>query len=388
MPDLCSPTAAGCGCPSYTLPVPEPLILAPVLLVAVLALSAVAKLRDPRAGADAFVALRLPMVLRRGGIPRLLPYAELALALALLVAPGPADLLTTLASAALMLAYAAVIARALGFREPVSCACFGRLGAGTVSARTLARNLLLVGLGLLAVWDAGRSDASLVSRLLQAPAAVWGWLALALLAGVLGALIADPGAQPGIRASWVGSGRSGAHRAGWGKAGSTRTAGSPAFGSDTEGSSAAGSSAADLTAGQEYVREPIPFGALRTPDGGMASLRELAAQRARLLVFVSVTCPSCIRVREAMVGFAARNPELGVHPVYNSDLADPAALPGDLEALFDPLSAVAVGFGQFAIPSAVLLGADGLLAGGPIVGESGVLGFLADIEAELSAARA
>ena len=93
-------------------------------LVTVLVVSGAAKLRDRRATRDAFDALRVPGFVPADGAATALPWAELLLAALVLLAP--AGWLVPVAGAllALMLAYTWIIARALGFEEPVTCSCF------------------------------------------------------------------------------------------------------------------------------------------------------------------------------------------------------------------------------------------------------------------------
>ena len=67
---------------------PEALILTPLLLAAVLAASGVAKLRDAGSGRAAFDALRVPPALAQPWIVAAVPYAELALAVGLLLTQG------------------------------------------------------------------------------------------------------------------------------------------------------------------------------------------------------------------------------------------------------------------------------------------------------------
>src|SRR6478672_7407300 len=90
-------------------------------LTAVLLTSGVAKLRDTRAVQDAFVALRVPSVIPAGPSAAALPWVEIALAALLLVSPAAIAWLPAAAVLLLMLAYTALIARALRFDEPVSC---------------------------------------------------------------------------------------------------------------------------------------------------------------------------------------------------------------------------------------------------------------------------
>ena len=69
--------------------VTAPLVLPYLVLAAVLLISGVAKLADKRATEDMFVSLRVPL-LPAAPSARVLPYAEIALGLGLLVVPAPA----------------------------------------------------------------------------------------------------------------------------------------------------------------------------------------------------------------------------------------------------------------------------------------------------------
>lgn len=72
-------------------------------LAAVLVVSGVAKLRDPRATRDAFTALRVPDVVPADASARALSWAEIALAALLVLAPGGWLLPVAVALALLML---------------------------------------------------------------------------------------------------------------------------------------------------------------------------------------------------------------------------------------------------------------------------------------------
>jgi len=132
------------------------------------------------------------------------------------------------------------------------------------------------------------------------------------------------------------------------------------------------------------MRQPIPFGQLRQPGGQLVPLRNLAEQRAVLLVFVNRTCGSCLRVLAALPDFARENPEVSTRAVFHQgDAIDESALEVGVPFLVDPDGSVAQVF-AVGNPAAVLLGGDGLLAGGPIRGESAVLEFLDDVAAQLA----
>ena len=110
--------------------------VAAVGLAAVLATAALAKLRTPGATARAVVSFGLPDRLAPA-VARLLPWAELAVAVALLAVPR----VGAGAATALLMAFSVLIARVLARRpaEPVRCACFGAAST-PVTAATLVRN--------------------------------------------------------------------------------------------------------------------------------------------------------------------------------------------------------------------------------------------------------
>ncbi|MFP5416600.1 MAG: TlpA family protein disulfide reductase [Actinomycetes bacterium] len=170
-------------------------LVVPILLcAAVLLLSGVAKVRDPVATRDAFTALRLPRWLSASPAPAVLPWAELALGVSLLVSAGSLLLAGVVATTGLFVAYLLVIARALRFDEEVSCNCFGALGDDSVSLRTLLRNGLLVGTALLALLAAA-GGVSLPAALLADPAGLLGWSAMAALTGAVAVLVLGRGAS-------------------------------------------------------------------------------------------------------------------------------------------------------------------------------------------------
>lgn len=323
----------------------SPLIVAPLLLAAVLILSGLAKLREPQAARDAFTSLRLPAALGRSAAPVVLPWAELALAAALVLLPGWPALLASILGLVLMAVYAGVIARALGFEHPVDCSCFGKLGTGRVTPRTLVRNLLLVAAAALAVLDAARTDAAVVSRLVDADSRTWGWLAMCALTGLLAWLILDRGAEPA----------------------------EPAVLSVVE-------------ADDDYIRLPIPHGVLERPDGTSIPLRHFARERARVLLFLNESCGPCVRAQRLLAPFAAENPEIGAHGIYR-EWANRDIVPADVEWLIDKHGEIASALNVHGTPGGILLGADGLVAGGPVYGEEAISEFLQEISEELSQQR-
>lgn len=312
--------------------------IALVLSAAVLVVSGVAKLREPAATRDAFTSLRLPRFLALGPWPVVLPWVEIALGLALLMLPARAVAVPAALSLALFLAYWAIIARALRFAEPVRCSCFGKIGDHTVRRRTLVRNTVLVATALLAV--VGAVDDADVWWLLDEQ--TWGWLAVAALTAAVVLLT---------------------------------------FGGSSHGPAAPDPVQASLTEDDDYVRQPIPDAVLIAPDREPTTFRELAAFRPVLLIGVNCTCGSTVQTINRLSEWAARIPEVDLRML--TTFQQPV-LDGLEDAVYDHESIAWRALGMTASPCAVLLGADGLTAGGPVSGVEEIAAMVADIDSELA----
>lgn len=336
------------------------LIAAPILLTLTLLTSGLAKLGTRQGTEDAMTSLRLPLRPFHRSVATLLPVAEVTLALMLWVPSAPLQTLVAVAITALMLTYLVIIARALTFEERVECACFGTLASPTVSRTTLARNLLLSMLSLLTVVSAlsGLMETALVRQ----PLTVIGMGAALLLAIVLTAL-----ALGGI---------------------SAREA-------DAAPSDAAGEQLAAEEEDEElldYERAPIPPAVLQQADTRLITLQQLVGQRAALLVFVSEGCGPCERVLDQVPGWlSALSPFMQVKVVLSrplDQLRERTLERVGEHALHDLQFTARRALGARTAPSAVLLGADGLLAGGPVDGGSAVIEFVEEIVEQLGAAQA
>lgn len=319
------------------------LLLAHVVLAVLLLISGVAKLRDRDATADAFEALRLPSWLAGAGAPLLLPVAELVLAALLVLGRGWLLTAATAAVLVLMLAYTVVIARALGFDEPVRCGCFGALGSGDVTRATLVRNALLVALAALSVAGAVWGVVTWGQ-----PATSWGWVLVALLSAAAVALSLGGGAAPASAGSmeWI-----------------------------------QGASLIDESNGQTVrVRE------LAGAHGGVALLFVLPGEKAQLLVAVDCLCSPARMAMDSVVGWQEKLPMLDVRLVLPFRM-QPGRLTPEQErlALYDHGGLATRSLGATGQVAAVLLGADGMLAGGPVHGIEEVRGFVDDIADEIAA---
>ncbi len=328
-----------------------PLLLPPLVLAALLVISGTSKVRHLEATRSAFAQLELPQALTRSPAPRALPWVEIALAVALVLSPAPAAIPVAVLTLLVFAAYLLVIGRALTFDHPVTCGCFGELGLGEVTRRTLVRNLLLVVLALLAVGSA-TDGASVAARLVAADGITWAWLGLVVLAGTT--LLATFGTAKGAPP----------HRSG---------------GAGTTGAAAEGE--------LDYQRQPLPFASLVDEEGATHTLTDLVREGAQLLVFVSPGCGPCTEVMARVPQWASGLGPVRVRAVVAQDIDGVVDRAPDLAGhlLQDPQGATRRIFDS-GTPGAVLLGGDGLLAGGPVRGKEPVLEFVEDIRAELAEA--
>ena len=261
---------------------------------------------------------------------------------------GWVGLVVSIAVLALFTAYLALVVRARGFETDVDCACFGSMGPGRITTLTVWRNAWLVALAVGAVVVAATGDA-LLSRVI-AGTTPWQWLLAAAAAAVTVLLV-------------VGTG--------------------------TESSSVpTAETSPDLAVEEgDYLRVRTPAVVVSVADGSTTHLRQLSAQRPQLLVYVSEGCFSCQDVIASIPTWREQLPGVDVRVIVRQSV-DATALTSREEpmSLHDTEGLVSESLGMQATPSAVLLGADGLLAGGPVVGATAVPEFVSDIREELAVA--
>ncbi|APX33745.1 hypothetical protein BH708_14645 [Brachybacterium sp. P6-10-X1] len=341
------------------------LIAAPILLTLTLLVSGLAKLGARQGTEDAMTSLRLPLRPYHHVIASVLPATEIVLALVIWVPLVPLQIVVSVLVAALMFSYLAIIARALTWDETVECSCFGTLASPTVSRTTLARNILLSTLAVLGVLAAGSGQMTLA--LVQHP------LTLVTYGGVLLVTVALTALAIGTSSSATTAPSS-----------TSTVSATPEGSADVEGSEG-GEEVLD------YERSAIPPGVLQRPDGELITLRQLSAQQAVLLVFVSEGCGPCERVLDEVPEWLEELSDfLQVRPVLSRPLdrlRERTLERVGQHALHDPQFSAREAFGGRGAPSAVLLGADGLLAGGPVNGGSAVIEFVEDIRTQLRSAR-
>ncbi|MET0782580.1 MAG: MauE/DoxX family redox-associated membrane protein [Microbacterium sp.] len=322
----------------------------PLTLAAVFVASGIAKLRRPD-DVQGWTELGVPASLRRAWLVRLHPWGELALGAALALLGGMLGLLAALVSVVLMAAYLWLVARARRQTPDASCSCFGERRRITVV--TVVRNAWLTALAVAAaavIWMTPLFGGAALIGL-----ADLGWLAaLAIAAVTVGVIL-------------------------WPEGGENATDTTPAVEPVTV------ASVEEL----DYVRTRTPAVPVTLADGSTINLRELAARRPLLLLAVSETCGSCTPVIDSTSKWRRLLPEVDVRflvmltPEVSqlTEVAEP-------QSLHDPHGYVRGSIADWSTPTAVLFGADGWLAGGPISGADAITEFVEDIRASLDEAAA
>ncbi len=316
-------------------------LLAPLTVALALGVSGVAKLRSHEPADAAFEALRVPRALRQPPVVRGLPWLEVGLAATLLLVPHPVSVVVTAVALLLMLAYLALVLAAVVRRDVVDCHCFGGLTSGRVTGATAVRNALLVVAAGWAFVDAlgGRS---FVQRLGDLTGPDLAWVAGAALLAGTAAFVVWPG-------------------------GADEPVGAPLPPVDEDGQ-----------------RRGIPFIELTDAAGAVISLPSLAVHRPVLLLSLSSRCASCAEITAVVGSWPTLVPEVEVRVVTGAGLDPQPEWPGEVLVDRDDRLRLALGMHR---PSALLLGADALVAAGPVVGPAEVLALFEDIREDLEAMR-
>jgi hypothetical protein len=318
------------------------LVLAPLACSTVLALSGVVKARDVPATREAFAALSVPSPLRSEWVVRSLPFIEIGLAFLLLVTWGGPLAVTAAAASVLFAFYWVLVLLVLRRDEVVDCGCFGALGDDRVTGTTLLRNVMLtVVAGLACAFGASGSGVWPTIQDMTGEEAAWLGMALASVAVAL--LVVGRRHEPSL-----------------------------AVGEDV----------------LDYDRRVIPFALLTDKNGNNATLRELARERPQLMVFLSDYCYSCVEIANRLLAWQAQLGPVEIQTVFTAPLSSlpENVTPPGIRVWFDVEHGATDTFAAYGRPAAVLLGADGLLAGGPVSGTGKVSEFVEDILAELAAA--
>lgn len=326
-------------------------IALPLVLAAVLLASGVAKLRTPDDLAG-WADLGVPEVFRREWLRRLHPWGELALGLAVALLGGWLGLLASLVALALMAVYTVLVARVAARADDTSCACFG--ARKRVTRVTVARNVWLTVLAAgstAVVWATPLFGGALAAGIPD-----WSWLVALAVAAVTTAFV-----------MWPDSAQDAA----------TQTdAVAQALAESREGDD-------EL----DYIRTRTPAVPVTQADGTVVNLRDLARQKPILLLAVSSLCGSCEPVMEKRAEYRALLPEVDVRLLLTEPTTSRWAEREEPQSLHDEEHYVSGSIEDWGTPSAVLLGIDGLLAGGPITGDLAVDRFVDDIYESLHGER-
>ena len=322
-------------------------IALPLTLAGVLIFSAVTKFRaaDDLAG---WAEIGVPAALRKEWLRRLHPWSELALGIAIAVLGGILAVLAALVSVALMSAYTWLVTRAVLQKDDASCACFG--ARKRVTKITVIRNAWLTA---LAVATAAISwTTPVIGGPLRQAVAEGGWvLGLGVVAVTTALILWPDGGQEAPPAT-------------------PRAA------------------AAEADDELDYIRTRTPAVPVTLADGGLENLRTLAARKPLLLLSVSTTCAPCMPIIEKIAVWRDLLPEVDVRFLLAGAPKDSSLIEtADPQSLHDPDGYVRQSLDMPSTPTAVLLGSDGLLAGGPVVGTDDVQSFIDDIYESLHGGR-
>lgn len=321
-------------------------IALPLVLAAVLIASAVAKLRTPD-DLSGWTELGVPRALRREWLRQVHPWAEGALGVSLALLGGWLGLLAALVAVALMAAYTVLVARVLARSSDASCTCFG--SRRRVTGLTVARNAWLTALALGAaavIWATPIVGGAFAAGIPQ-----FAWLIALAVAAVTTALILWPEKR------------------------------------DDDVDIAVGGPIATSEDDLDYIRTRTPAVPVTLADGTVSHLRALTQTRPTLLLAVSSSCGACETVMDRRETYRKLMPEVDVRLLLKESPANRWAEHDEPQSLHDADDYVAESLGYQGTPSAVLLGMDGMLAGGPVTGDRAVDRFVDDIYESLHGER-
>lgn len=331
---------------------PSAFALAPLALAAVLVLSGVAKLPDPRSTHSMMTSLRLPGRLAHRTVARLLPWGELAVAALLLTPWRWTFALGSLAAVLLFLAFWVVVARAMTFDPRPTCSCFGRVGDHRITGRTVVRNSVLLALALLTAVVAllGETGTGLLADFAPGD---WAWLVLAVALATLSALVLGRGPSTDLAP---------------GTADAQVEAAAPGGAGAQDGS----------LVGDELA---LSDGLLVSSDHEAVPVRRLAAQHPQLLVLANCWCGSTMVTIDRLPDWRERLPDLGVQLVHTHVPWEEPRLAHVPGVWWDPGGRVYSAVQAGPSPAAVLLDTGGRVVDGPVTGVESIERLVADLAA-------
>ncbi|MCU1481133.1 MAG: hypothetical protein JWQ19_1919, partial [Subtercola sp.] len=123
--------------------------LSTTFLTLVFFASGALKLGTIDATRSALTALRAPRFLQNRPTAVVVPYAELALAIALACTPSPLFTAVSAVAVAVTALFLLLAARSAGRADAVFCNCFGSLSAQPIGRATVIRNAILLAFALI-----------------------------------------------------------------------------------------------------------------------------------------------------------------------------------------------------------------------------------------------
>lgn len=332
--------------------------------------SGVAKLLTSKTDESALNVLALPAMVNTRAVRTALPWVEILLALTLILSSGIVLWAATAVAVVLFVAFTVFVGIGVRQGDPASCGCFGSLSRAPMSWRTVVRNLVFVALAAFAfiVTSTGSYQGPAL------PVPWWTVVAAAVPLLVLGVIV------------WTERGHASPRGLSAGRLSNVpslpehldpQRATSQPVASGTDGMTHPDDEIGDA---DDYVRLPVPFVSAVDSDGQRVSMRTMAQTQARALFYVSPGCGPCITVMERLQELPATLGPVAIHTIvaHDSSLHE---LPESLRAnaLVDPDRSLASSFGMVSNPWAVVLGTDGLLAGGPEAGSGAVTQLLDEL---------
>ncbi|MGF3055969.1 MauE/DoxX family redox-associated membrane protein [Microbacterium sp. YY-01] len=322
-------------------------IALPMLLAAVFATAAVGSLRHPDT-LENWAQLGVPRMFRHRIALALHPWAELALALGLVVIGGVLGLIVGGIALVVMATYLTLIVRAYRAHSDATCACFGQ--QQTLTRRTIVRNswyVLLAAANLAVAMQHPALGGPLHTLATSAPH-LWAVPVLLVLAAVTVVLTVDSSE-------------------GGGAASETATSADPTTQPELD-----------------YIRTRTPAVPVTLADGTIVNLRDLTRHAPLILIAVNPGCRACTAVLQALPQWRARLPEVPIRLLLTaSPEASASTEHAEPQSVHDTHRYVRDSIAEWSTPTAVLFGADGMLAGGPVSGEVAISRFIDDIYASL-----
>lgn len=325
-----------------------PLSVVPALLVAaVLVAGGIAKLRRPD-DASGWAEMGVPTALRRPALIRLHPWGEIALGGALLALGGLPGAAAALVAAALMAVYLVLVVRVVRRVDDASCACFG--ARRVVTRVTVVRNSWYLALSVVALGTTW-SNPTWGGPLAGAGPSGAGWIVGLAAVAITVAVTLWP-EQPTTSLAIAAPAPSADH---------------------------------DLL---DYIPTRTPAVPVVRADGVEINLRALSMTQPLLLLAVTPGCVPCAPVFSAVAEWRALLPEVSVRLLFSGVPEGNSATEYDEpQSLHDPHHYVRDSIADWGTPTAVLLGGDGMLAGGPVTGYDAIESFIDDIYESLHGER-